>query len=233
LRCALGEAGASGRVLLSTAESSMSRAVGLSTMTASQVLLNVYDLNSDANETLYQFGLGMYHSGVQIGGNEFTFASGSGIFSHDPRQAGGAKFRETLSMGTFQGTQRDLDRILDELRDTFQGSSYHVLTMNCNSFADAFVARLVDCRIPGWVNRMASIGAFFSCLLPQQLGNEAPVTQAPGRATVAFSGEGHRLLQESDPRTSGSGGQECAEDRRRKVREATLQRFNQGQSTST
>ena len=209
----------------------MSRALGLSSMTASQVLLNVYDLN-DVNETLYPLGLGMYHSGVQIGGNEFTFASGSGIFSHDPRQAGGAKFRETISMGSYQGTQRELDRILDELRDTFKGSSYHVLTMNCNSFADAFVARLVDCRIPGWVNRMASIGAFFSCLLPPQLSNEAPVTNAQGSATVAFAGEGHRLLQDTDPRTSGSGEQ-CAEDRRRKVREATLLRFNQGQSTST
>jgi hypothetical protein len=38
----------------------------------SKIYLNVYDLN-DNNEILYPWGLGMYHSGVQIGREEYTF----------------------------------------------------------------------------------------------------------------------------------------------------------------
>ena len=38
----------------------------------SRVYLNVYDL-AEQNDLLYQFGLGMYHSGVHIGREEYTF----------------------------------------------------------------------------------------------------------------------------------------------------------------
>jgi hypothetical protein len=50
-------------------------------------LLNrsVYDLN-EANDYLQPAGLGFYHSGVQVGSSEYTFAGGSGIFSHSPRE---------------------------------------------------------------------------------------------------------------------------------------------------
>ena len=36
------------------------------------IYLNVYDLHVN-NSILYQWGLGFYHSGVQIGRNEYTF----------------------------------------------------------------------------------------------------------------------------------------------------------------
>jgi hypothetical protein len=36
----------------------------------------------------------VHHSGVEILGTEYTFASGAGIFDHSPREAPGAKFRE-------------------------------------------------------------------------------------------------------------------------------------------
>jgi hypothetical protein len=37
-----------------------------------QVYLNVYDLHEN-NAMLYPWGLGFYHSGVQIGRDEYTF----------------------------------------------------------------------------------------------------------------------------------------------------------------
>ena len=58
-----------------------------------KVYLNVYDL-SPANDFLYPIGFGLHHSGVEILGKEYTFASGAGIFDHNPREAPGAKFRE-------------------------------------------------------------------------------------------------------------------------------------------
>ena len=50
------------------------------------VVLNVYDL-SPANEScLYSLGLGVHHSGVEILGQEYSFASGAGIFDSTPKQ---------------------------------------------------------------------------------------------------------------------------------------------------
>ncbi len=37
-----------------------------------QVFLNVYDLHEN-NDMLYPWGLGFYHSGVQVGREEYTF----------------------------------------------------------------------------------------------------------------------------------------------------------------
>ena len=52
---------------------------GLRRTSSTPVLLNVYDLSS-ANEFTYSFGLGVHHSGVEVNGTEYTFASGVGEF---------------------------------------------------------------------------------------------------------------------------------------------------------
>lgn len=40
----------------------------------SKVILNVYDLQEN-NDIYYPWGLGFYHSGVQIGREEYTFGN--------------------------------------------------------------------------------------------------------------------------------------------------------------
>lgn len=47
----------------------------------------VYDLHQ-SNSWLQHVGLGMYHSGVEIGGVEYTFSE-AGIGHHPPRQIAG------------------------------------------------------------------------------------------------------------------------------------------------
>ena len=53
------------------------------------VYINVYDL-SQVNTYTYDFGVGAFHSGVEVMGTEYTFggheSSASGIFTHTPRQ---------------------------------------------------------------------------------------------------------------------------------------------------
>lgn len=146
-------------------------------MTNVRVFLNVYDLHEN-NDLLLPCGLGLFHSGVHIGADEWTFASGGGVFSMEPKNVPNAKFRETIDLGVFEGSQRDIDRLLDELRPAFRGEDYHILNCNCNHFADAFVQKLLGREIPGYVNRLAYIGSFFSCLMPPQLSNQAPVDSA-------------------------------------------------------
>ena len=47
------------------------------------VYLNVYDLHQ-ANDYLHPLGVGAYHSGVEIGGKEWTFAGGEGAANPCP-----------------------------------------------------------------------------------------------------------------------------------------------------
>lgn len=47
--------------------------------------------------------------------------------------------------------------------------------------------RLVGKEIPGWVNRMANIGSYFSCLLPDQTANSAPVDANTSSASSSSS----------------------------------------------
>lgn len=93
-------------------------------------------------------------------------------------------------MGEFKGTTRDLETIVQSLRPQFSGSDYHVLNKNCNSFANEFLLRLLNKEAPGFVNRMAYIGSFFSCLMPENMGNNAPVDNAPANQGSSFSNSG-------------------------------------------
>ncbi len=191
----------------------MSRFSSLQTQTSGHVYLNVYDLHQ-VNESLYNIGLGMYHSGVQVGGLEWSYAGGAGVFSDSPKSAAGATFRESIDMGVFSGTSSDLDRILDELRPHFQGEKYNILSKNCNSFADALCQQLVRKPIPAFVNRLANLGSYFECILPNHLKN----AQGPGStnntskgdvSNVMFSGGsvgGRGRQQQTYPHSfSGSG----------------------------
>ena len=170
----------------------MSRQFGMQTQSSVRVILNVYDL-SEVNMNLYPLGLGMYHSGVQVGGVEWSFASGAGVFQDSPKSV--QAFRESIFMGEFQGNSRDIDAILDDLRPLFHGNSYNLLSQNCNSFAEAFCLRLLNKSIPGFVNRMANMGSMISCLLPESVTNQsAPVGDTSGNSS---SGSGNSHLYSS------------------------------------
>ncbi|XP_022954105.1 deSI-like protein At4g17486 isoform X3 [Cucurbita moschata] len=66
------------------------------------VYLNVYDLTA-INGYAYWFGLGVFHSGVQVHGVEYAFGaherSTTGIFEGVPKQCDGFRFRKTVLVG--------------------------------------------------------------------------------------------------------------------------------------
>lgn len=146
----------------------------------SKVLLNVYDLSPEHNAYLYHWGLGAYHSGVEINGVEYTFGSGGGVFEMTPKNAGpDAIFRESIDMGVYEGSSQEFESILNHLRIDFNGSSYNILTRNCNHFADKFLQLVVKKSAPAYVNRLASLGSAVSCLLPPSMTGAAPVDNQP------------------------------------------------------
>ncbi|TYZ60908.1 hypothetical protein PybrP1_008165 [[Pythium] brassicae (nom. inval.)] len=210
------------------------------------VVLNVYDL-SPANDYVSALGVGLFHSGIEIAGDEYSFASGAGIFTTTPRQAAGAVFRESITLGVFSGSHTEARQLAFSLRPEFAGDSYNLLTKNCNTYAEALSQLLLGKSIPAYVNRLAYFGSFLSCLLPADAGSQAPVGDTTARLTNGhprrsdfiyspFAGAGQTVggvaaSSKSGTDSKGPSSEASAlEDRREKLRQAALRRFESHQN---
>ena len=62
---------------------------------------------------------------------------------------------------------------MEALRRDFPGPSYDLLKRNCNTFTETMVKVLTGKSVPGYVNRLANLGAvahdFAPCLLPTSI----------------------------------------------------------------
>lgn len=176
------------------------------TRMGTKILLNVYDL-SPANDYLYPIGFGLHHSGVEVSGSEYSFASGAGVFESTPRDAPGARYRETLELGVFDGGSAEFKVALADVRQHFGPDDYNLVRKNCNHFANALVWRLLGKRIPAHVNRLADMGVCCSCLLPRQMLEQAPVGDPSVGSSNGFQSFGGRQRQSSNtvPAFTGSG----------------------------
>ena len=87
---------------------------------ASAVIVNVYDLSKQHaegfNDYTHEFGLGLYHSGVEVNGVEYSFGSGAGIFTCTPQIAPPAVFRCSVKVGETRLGYREISRLVDEMR---------------------------------------------------------------------------------------------------------------------
>lgn len=144
---------------------------------------------------------------------------------------------------------------MKDLRDEFPGTKYNAIECNCNHFADAFCRVLVGRGLPDYVNRLAWLGSFVSCLFPNEATQQAPVgarqppssslgttgnvinpgitrrTNAGYSKQGAFGGTGYSLAgtaQHAGERTASPGGL-SAQERRDRVRMATLKRLGQSE----
>uniref|UniRef100_A0A7S2UWR5 PPPDE domain-containing protein n=1 Tax=Fibrocapsa japonica TaxID=94617 RepID=A0A7S2UWR5_9STRA len=154
-----------------------------------EVFLNVYDLNQ-SNGFLRFVGLGFYHTGVLIAGKEYHF-SNQGIQIGRPREAPvGAVFRESINMGVHEGLANEISAIVRRLRDQFPGSSYNVVSCNCNHFSDALCRAVLGRPIPSWVNRMAGLGGVFI---------QPPPSQEQGQNQAAEGTSSGRARSENNP----------------------------------
>jgi deubiquitinase DESI2 len=217
------------------------------------VYVNIYDL-SPANElVLHSLGLGLYHSGIEVLGCEYTFAASAGIFHHSPRDAGPqASFRSQLLIGTFEGGPAEVQTAIRALESSerFGPDDYDILQNNCNTFANALCHQLCQTALPVYINRIANYGVFCKCLIPQSIlkGSSSPMNQQQGTSTsneqqrsaevamTAFSGTGSKLGRGTTTTGSTSSTSNSIDtastaltDRRDKARLAALARLEQQQ----
>ncbi|XP_031120676.1 deSI-like protein At4g17486 [Ipomoea triloba] len=136
------------------------------------VYLNVYDL-THFNGYAYWFGLGIYHSGVQVHDVEYGFGAHeralSGIFQVEPKQCPGFRFRRSILIGRTDLCPNQVREFMDKLSKRYTGNSYKLITNNCNHFCNDVCTQLTGNSIPRWVNRLAYFGFWFNCVLPPGL----------------------------------------------------------------
>ncbi|CAI0417921.1 unnamed protein product [Linum tenue] len=148
------------------------------------VYLNVYDLTT-VNNYLYWFGLGIFHSGIEVHGMEFSFGAheypSSGIFEVEPRSCPGFIFRRAVLLGNTSLSREEVQALMEHLSSDYHGDCYHLIAKNCNHFTSEACVRLTGKPIPGWINRMARLGSFCNCLLPESI-KVAPVRHVPEHA---------------------------------------------------
>jgi len=132
--------------------------------------LNVYDTTDSKQQQFSSFGFGVYHSGLQVYGTEYTFAggpdagSGTGVQAQTPKyMPPGApwKFRETIDLGSIKVDRSKFDSILRDLQSEFLANTYDLMARNCNHFTETFATKLGFTNYPSWVNRAAKFGNSF------------------------------------------------------------------------
>ncbi|KAG6547587.1 hypothetical protein Mapa_011036 [Marchantia paleacea] len=160
------------------------------------IYLNVYDL-TPMNGYVYWFGLGIFHSGIEVHGLEYGFGAhdypSTGVFEVEPRNCPGFTFRRSIVMGSTDMTRQEFRSFIEACKDDYRGNSYHLIAKNCNHFSNEVCTILTGREIPGWVNRLAGIGSFCNCLLPESL--QVAVVSQTGRSEPKIpEGESDLLL---------------------------------------
>lgn len=191
---------------------SSSRATDQSNVTGDRanVYLNVYDL-TPINNYLYWIGLGVFHSGIETHGLEYAFGAHeyptSGVFEVEPKSCPGFVFRRSLWLGTTNMSRSEFRLFMEHLSGKYHGDTYHLIAKNCNHFTDDVCKRLTGKSIPGWVNRLARLGSFFNCLLPESiqvtavrhLPNHLVYAEPEDDSSGSFASLGMAESDEDDP----------------------------------
>lgn len=136
--------------------------------------LNVYDL-TPINNYLYWFGLGVFHSAIEVYGSEYAFGAHeyatSGVFEVVPRSCPGFVYRRSILLGSTEMSSSEFQSFMEHISAKYHGDTYHLVSKNCNHFTDDVCQQLTGKSIPRWVNRLAHLvsGSFFNCILPESI----------------------------------------------------------------
>ncbi|KAL2169918.1 hypothetical protein VTG60DRAFT_5462 [Thermothelomyces hinnuleus] len=141
-----------------------------------EILINIYDLLPPGriSTILWHMGTSLLHSGVVINGKEYAYGGHdrrglTGVYWTKPRTCPpGGTFRCEYLHGFTLAPQNEIDAIIREASEEFLGTSYNLLTRNCNHFTSFLCERLTGEPAPRFLNRAASIGVALPCVVPKE-----------------------------------------------------------------
>ncbi|KAI2602383.1 DUF862-domain-containing protein [Hypoxylon sp. NC1633] len=144
-------------------------------LSRTEIVINVYDLLPPGrlSSILWTVGASLLHSGVVINGKEYAYGGHdqrgvTGVYWTRPQtEPPGGTFRTEILHGFTFATQAEIDAIVRRASDEFVGTAYNLLTKNCNHFTSYLCQKLTGRPGPAWLNRAASIGVAFPCVVPR------------------------------------------------------------------
>ena len=93
----------------------------------------------------------------------------SGVYWTKPHtEPPGGTFRCELLQGFTFRPVHEIENIIKEVSQQFQGTSYNLLSNNCNHFTSHLCQKLTSKTAPAWLNRAASIGVALPCVVPRE-----------------------------------------------------------------
>lgn len=119
-------------------------------------------------------GASLLHSGVVINHKEYAFGGHdrrgmTGVYWTKPRlEPPGGTFKCEILHGFTVQPQAEIEAIIREASEMFQGTGYNLLNKNCNHFTSYLCERLTGRAGPSWLNRAASIGVALPCVVPKE-----------------------------------------------------------------
>jgi hypothetical protein len=122
---------------------------------------------------LWTVGVSLLHSGVVINGKEYAYGGHdqrgmTGVYWTKPKtEPPGGTFKAEILHGFTVRPQDEIDTILKEASEAFQGTAYNLLNKNCNHFTQYLCEKLTGRPGPPWLNRAASIGVALPCVVPR------------------------------------------------------------------
>lgn len=128
-----------------------------------------------------KFG-GIFHAGVEVNGLEWSYGVSytdtvPGLSCIEPRTHPAHSYRQTVQLRQTKMNAVEIADLLSTLIEEYPGDDYCLLRRNCCHFADDFCRRLGAGRIPGWIHRLARLGARVDGAL-QLIGRGLPIMSA-------------------------------------------------------
>mmetsp|Transcript_66175 Transcript_66175/g.190950 ORF Transcript_66175/g.190950 Transcript_66175/m.190950 type:complete len:456 (-) Transcript_66175:151-1518(-) len=138
------------------------------------VFLHIYDVSHEdqihkLNKVLahkrspLKFG-GVFHAGIEVNGLEWSFGMSlhetvPGISCSLPKKHSQHRYRQTIQLRDTRCTAEEVAELISQLIEDYPGDDYDLLRRNCCHFAQDFAKRLGSGPMPGWVQRLAKVGA--------------------------------------------------------------------------
>ncbi len=121
----------------------------------SPVYINVYDLRNarNGNRCLHPLGMGIYHTAISIGKQEFTFGGNtrsddSGIYITPPRGNRAFSFKYAIPVFNSKDPEEPIlamtefqiyHVLIPRLGRRYKANRYDILVNNCNHFTEEFL----------------------------------------------------------------------------------------------